>query len=53
MLPKIGKRGSSVIKREKTIVAEVKLDPVTEEEKAKWPEPGPVKLEKPFVDARG
>ena len=49
----MGKRGLSVTKREKTIVSEVKLEPVTEEEKAQWPEHGPVKLEKPFVDARG
>ena len=30
-----------------------KLTPVTDEERAAWPEHGVVKLEKPFVDGRG
>ncbi len=34
-------------------MSDVLLDPVTEEEKASWPEHGVVKLEKPFVDSRG
>jgi uncharacterized RmlC-like cupin family protein len=31
----------------------VKIDPVTDEEKATWPDEPIVDLEKPFVDARG
>ena len=34
-------------------MTEPKLTPVTDEEKASWPEHGVVKLEKPFVDGRG
>jgi quercetin dioxygenase-like cupin family protein len=34
-------------------MTDVKLTPVTEEERANWPEHGVVKLEKPFVDGRG
>lgn len=34
-------------------MSDVKIDPVTAEEKAQWPEHGVVKLEKPFVDSRG
>jgi dTDP-4-dehydrorhamnose 3,5-epimerase-like enzyme len=31
----------------------MEIDPLTEEEMAKWPAHGVVKLEKPFVDGRG
>jgi dTDP-4-dehydrorhamnose 3,5-epimerase-like enzyme len=31
----------------------MKIDPVTDEEKERWPAHGVVKLEKPFVDVRG
>ena len=34
-------------------MAETKLTPVTDKEKATWPAHGVVKLEKPFVDGRG
>lgn len=34
-------------------MSEPDIDPVTEEEKATWPDEALVKLEKPFVDARG
>ena len=34
-------------------MSDAKIDPVTAEEKASWPEHGVVKLEKPFIDSRG
>jgi quercetin dioxygenase-like cupin family protein len=34
-------------------VKKMEIDPLTEEEMAKWPAHGVVKLEKPFVDGRG
>jgi dTDP-4-dehydrorhamnose 3,5-epimerase-like enzyme len=34
-------------------MSNIKLTPITEEEKATWPYHGVVKLEKPFVDRRG
>jgi dTDP-4-dehydrorhamnose 3,5-epimerase-like enzyme len=34
-------------------MAKIKITPVTDEEKATWPNHGVIKLEKPFVDVRG
>ena len=34
-------------------MAKIEITPVTDEEKATWPNHGVIKLEKPFVDVRG